>query len=244
MRIAICDDEAYYREEVYRLVNEYALENKMEEITAFVFTHAEELIEAINKSGPFDIYLLDVVMPGMNGIELGKYLRENGFNEKIIYLTTSDEYAVASYRVNASDYILKPYKEDEVISALERVIRSVSDRKDRSIIVKTKDGSVKLSFDNVLYAELVKRVVVYHLKGGREVESLSVRTNFGDTVKELVADGRFAYCGKSILLNLHHVSEVESEAVIFNDGRKIIAGKKLCREVHTAWLDLCFGEVN
>lgn len=244
MRIAICDDDAYYREEIRRIVNEYALHNKTKGITLSAFTHAEELVDAINKGEAFDIYLLDIVMPGMNGIELGEYLRENGFNEKIIYLTTSDEYAVSSYRVNASDYILKPFREDEVISALEKVIRSVSDRKDKSFIVRTKDGSVKIDFDSILYAELVKRVVVYHLKSGRLVESLSVRTNFGDTVKELSADGRFAYCGKSILLNLHHVAEVESEAVVFNNGERITAGKKLCREVHTAWLDLSFSEVN
>ena len=88
MRIAICDDEVFYREQISGLTQKYAMQNKSKEITVTVFTHAEELLDDVNKNGGFDIYILDVIMPGMNGIELGKTLREKGFDEKIIYLTT------------------------------------------------------------------------------------------------------------------------------------------------------------
>ena len=244
MRIAICDDEVFYREQVLGLTQKYAMQNKSKEITVTAFTHAEELLDAVNKSGGFDIYILDVIMPGMNGIELGKALREKGFDERIIYLITSDEFAVASYKVNAADYIIKPAQEDDFISSLDRVVKSVSDIKDKFILIKTKNGSVKLNFDNLVYAELTKRTVIYHLRDGKTIESVYIRTNFGDTVKDLVSDNRFVFCGKSLLLNLHHIVGVQNETIVFDSSDKIFAGKKLCRELHNVWVNFNFSEVN
>ena len=244
MRIAICDDEVYYREQFLGFVQKYALQNKSKEITVFTFTHAEELMEEVSKNGGFDIYLLDIMMPGMNGIELGKTLREKGYDEKIVYLTTSDEFAVASYKVEAADYILKPVGENEFISALDKVIKSISNRKDKSVIVKTKDGSIKISYDNIVYAELVKRNVVYHLGDSTKTESISVRTSFTDTVKELASDNRFIFAGKSMLLNMHHISGVRNETISFDNGEEITISRKLTREVHNTWLDFSISEVN
>lgn len=244
MKIAICDDDPYYRERTVSVVKEYALRNKTKGITVSTFSNAEDLLDAVSKDGGFDIYMLDIIMPCMNGIELGGALREKGFDEKIIYLTTSDEFAVSSYRVNASDYIIKPASDEDITASLDRLTASVSERKDRATIVRTKDGSIKLSFDSVLYAELVKRCVIYHLTGGRCIESISVRTNFADTVKSLVSDKRFVMCGKSMLFNMHHISEVGNEAVIFDEKEKLAIGKKLCREVHNAWVDFSTSEVN
>jgi len=244
MRIAICDDEVFYREQILELTQKYAMQNKSKEITAAAFTCAEELLDAVNKSGGFDIYILDVIMPGMNGIELGKTLREKGFEEKIIYLTTSDEFAVASYKVNAADYIIKPAPDDEFISSLDRVVKSVSDIKDKFMLVKTKNGSVKLNFDNLVYAELTKRTIIYHLRDGKTIESVYIRTNFGDTVKDLVSDKRFVFCGKSLLLNMHHISGVQNETIVFDSLDKIFTSKKLCRELHNVWVSFNFREVN
>lgn len=244
MKIAICDDEVFYREQLLGLTQKYAMQNKSKEITVTAFTHAEELLDTVNKSGGFDIYILDVIMPGMNGIELGKTLREKGFDEKIIYLTTSDEFAVASYKVNAADYIIKPATEDEFISSLDRVVKLVSDKKDKFILIKTKNGSVKLNFDNLVYAELTKRTVIYHLRDGKTIESVYIRTNFGDTVKDFVLDKRFVFCGKSLLLNLHHILSVQNETIVFDSSDKIFVGKKLGRELHNAWVSFNFSEVN
>ena len=244
LKIAICDDDPYYREQTTSVVKEYASSNRSKNISISTFSNAEDLLDAVSKNGGFDIYMLDIIMAGMNAIELGKALREKGFDEKIVYLTTSDEYAVSSYSVNASDYILKPASDELITATLDKLTLSVSDRKEKSFLVKTKDGSIKLNFDNILYAELVKRCIVYHLKDGRMLESISVRTNFADTVKELVSDKRFVMCGKSRLLNMHQITEVGNENVVFNEQKKLSLGKKLCREVHNTWLDFNFSEVS
>ncbi|MDO5479756.1 MAG: LytTR family transcriptional regulator DNA-binding domain-containing protein, partial [Clostridia bacterium] len=127
---------------------------------------------------------------------------------------------------------------------LDKVVKSISNRKDKSIIVKTKDGSIKISYDNIVYAELVKRNVVYHLGNSTKAESISVRTSFTDTVKELSSDNRFIFAGKSMLLNMHHILGVRNETISFDNGEEITIGRKLCKEVHNTWLDFSISEVN
>lgn len=244
MKIAVCDDDAYYREQVFELIKSYASKNKSKDITVNAFTHAEQLLEANSKNGGYDIYILDIVMPGINGIELGKKLRADGYDSKIIYLTTSDEFAIDSYSVSAFNYILKPWKDDHFLSTLERAISSIFDKKEKHILIKTKESSVKITLDTIVYAELTKRNVTYHLTKGKTVESTTLRTNFAEAMQPLVSDSRFTFCGASTVVNMHHITAVENEAVIFDDDEKKFFGKKICREVRSAWIDFCFGEVN
>ena len=83
MRIAICDDEAICLSQVAAVADEY---NKDKGISFDTFSHPEDLLEAAEKIGGYDIYILDVIMPSLNGIELGLKLRDAGYDGKIIYL--------------------------------------------------------------------------------------------------------------------------------------------------------------
>jgi len=96
--------------------------------------------------------------------------------------------------------------------------------------------------DGGLYAELIRRTVVYHMKDGKTVESVYIRTNFDDAIKALTEDERFIRCGKSLLVNMHHIVEIGSETIGFDNDSKISAGRKLCREVHNAWVRFSFSE--
>jgi len=244
MKIAICDDDEYYRSQCFEIAKKYAEQNKAKQITITTFANAEDLLDAVDKSGGFDLYILDIIMPGINGIELGKILRQKGFDETIIYMTTSDEFAVASYKVNAADYMIKPASDEEITAAIDKAVSAISTVKDKFVLVKTKDGSVKLSFDSIVYVELIKRSAVYHLKNGKAVESIYIRTNFSNTVKELADDSRFILSGKGMLFNMHHIAAIGAETISFDNGESVITGKKLCRDVHNAWVDYTFSEVN
>ena len=106
MKIAICDDERICREELIKLLNEYIAVNPGKDISFSEFSNADNLLDSASAALDFDIYILDIVMPGLSGIELGKTLRSMGSKGKIIYLTSSEEFAVDSYKVKAANYIL------------------------------------------------------------------------------------------------------------------------------------------
>lgn len=235
MRIAICDDNNLCRGRVTDLATDYAEEKKDKDITVKAFADPEILLRDSLENGGYDIYILDIVMPGMNGIELGKALRNAGIDSKIIYLTSSEEYALDSFSIRAFHYLIKPVERESFFSVMDEAISSISLKKDKGIIVKTKDSNARITFDSIMYAELSKRTVVYHLTGGGTVESTTLRTTFTEAVKDLLSDPRFALCGASMVANLHHITKVESEGIVFMDTYKVFLGKKNCRELRAEW---------
>ena len=131
-----------------------------------------------------------------------------------------------------------------MFSALDEVISALSSKKEKSIIVKTKEHSVKIPLDEIMYAEHCKRAIVYHLTNGKTIESVLLRTAFMENVQELLRDNRFVACGISMVANLHHITMVDKETVIFKDQYKYYLSKKVCAEVRSAWYDFWFGEDN
>ena len=242
MKIAVCDDEALCREQVLELIREYIQENSHLPLSVSEFGNGEDLLAAAGKAGGFALYILDVLMPGMNGIQLGVSLRDAGFDGKIIYLTSSQEYAIDSFQARPFDYLLKPVQRDRLFAVLDEALRSVARQKEAGIIVKTRDGSVRLTLDTIYYAELNQRSIVYHLSGGKSVETVQIRTTFAEAIQELLQDNRFFLCGKSTVANLHHITMVEKETLEFRDGARVYLTKKACADVRSAWNEFWLNE--
>ena len=118
MRIALCDDEKAHQDKIGAMLAEYP----GNDINLKVYSEAEKLLEQIEWGGRdiFDLYILDVIMPGMSGIELGENLRDVGVSAPIIYLTTSKDYAVDSYNVRAFHYLVKPVTTKGITEAFRR----------------------------------------------------------------------------------------------------------------------------
>lgn len=239
MRIAICDDEAVCLSRVRTVAEEY---KKDKGIGFDAFSHPEDLLEAAEKIGGYDIYILDIVMPSMNGIQLGRALREAGHDGKIIYLTSSEEYSLDAFRVKAFDYLIKPISADAFYKAVDEAVATISEKKDKSLLVKSRERSVKLTYDSIMYAEFNKRAITYYLVGGRTVASMTVRTTFSAAMADLLADRRFAACGQSMVVNLDHVTEVENTAVVFGTTYRAFLGEKNCRKLRDTWAEYLFGQ--
>ncbi|MBQ8449228.1 MAG: response regulator transcription factor [Clostridia bacterium] len=237
MRIAICDDEPHCLGQAVAVAEEYLKDRKEKKLSLHTFSTSYDLLEEAEKTGGFDIYVLDIVMPGMNGIQLGKKLRDAGYNGKIIYLTSSEEYSLDAFRVKALNYIIKPITKEAFYEALDEALDLIYIKNEKSFVVKTKERTVKLTFDSIMYIETSKRTVIYHLVGGKSVESLSMRSGFGEAIADLLDDKRFVLCGAGMAVNLDHVTEIENEAVAFGDTYKPFLGKKACRELRVAWSD-------
>ncbi len=240
MKIAICDDETKCLEKARMLTEKYILSKDGKKISFDDFTHPEDLISACEKNGGYDIYILDIVMPDINGIELGETLRNMGFDGKIIYLTSSEEYSLDAFRVKAFDYLIKPINETSFFKALDEVMAQISQKQDRFTVVKTKDRSIRINFDSILFAELSKRSIYYYLTDGRVLQSVTLRTTFPEAMTELTSDNRFSLCGQSMLVNLDYITEIENDGIVFKNNKKAHLGEKNCRKLRSIWSSYLF----
>ena len=120
-------------------------------LTVTVFSSSAALLEHLRVRGTFDIYLLDVIMPGQNGIELGLSIREFDQGGRIIYLTASSDFAVDSYRAKASDYLLKPLDKSRLFQSLDNIIKSLELEPHACVMIKTREGLRRLPLHSIVY---------------------------------------------------------------------------------------------
>ena len=217
LRIAICDDEAQYARQIKNFVQEYL--HGHPELSGQIdsFSLGRELLYQAEENGGFDLYLLDIIMPDLNGIQTGRQLRQLGDGGEIIYLTTSPDYAVDSYSVRAFFYLLKPLEKGRLFEVLDAAVKKLDDRRSKAVLIATKDGPRRLLLDQILYVERVGRGLRYFCSGGA-VDSLSLRVPFHAAVEPLLADPRFCQCGSSFAFNLQHVTGVSGQEVLLDSG--------------------------
>lgn len=237
MNIAICDDDKQSCGILHIMLKEYASRKNISDLRVSIFIDGNDLLDDIQDGECFDICILDILMPAVSGIDLGVKLRDSGYNGIIIYLTSSKDYALDSYKVKAFNYILKPIIPEALYSTLDDAVASVSVKADRNIIIKTKDGNVRISTNNILYVELCKRILVYHLADGSTVESIYIRVPFAEAVKELLEDNHFGQFGAGNVINLSQVTMVGNEEITFKNSISAFFSKKICSEVRSAWME-------
>ena len=217
LRIAICDDEPQYARQIKNFVQEYLHGHPELSGQVHSFRLGRELLYQAEENGGFDLYLLDIIMPGLNGIQTGRQLRQLGDGGEIIYLTTSPDYAVDSYSVRAFFYLLKPLEKGRLFEVLDAAVKKLDDRRSKAVLIATKDGPRRLLLDQILYVERVGRGLRYFCSGGA-VDSLSLRVPFHAAVEPLLADSRFCQCGSSFAFNLQHVTGVSGQEVLLDSG--------------------------
>lgn len=241
LRIAVCDDDAAELERAASLLTAFFDQRPDTAANLTLFGDGQSLLDALEQGGDFDLYLLDVLMPGLNGIDTGKAIRALGRDGEIVYLTTSPDYAVDSYLTQAFFYLLKPVKQDQLFEVLDRVADVLRKRKNEAVIVSTPSGMRSIPLSDILYAERVDRFLRYYLVGGETVDSRTIRASLRDAAAALLADGRFALCGASFVLGLHHVTSVEKSEALLDTGGSVPVSRSAGADLKRAWMNYWLG---
>ena len=231
IKIACCEDNEFQREIIQGYLEDYA-KNKSVEIK--VFECGEDLLHYAKEKGGFDIYLLDVVMPGINGMEVASILRRMFDNGHIIFVTASVEYAVMSYDVDAFYYMTKPVDPVKLNKILDKASEGLRSREE-IIEIRAKSGDTRLKIKDVMYVELTDRAPVFYLRDGRVCEGLKLRGTFYEVVEPLFVDKAFVLCGVGKAVNLNYVDALDSESLLLFNGTQLYFPKSAYSDIKKAW---------
>ena len=144
LRIAICDDEEQQLNQTAALLNTYLRARPDLQGQVEIFRSGGELLSQIDATGGFDLYVLDILMPELSGIDTGRRLRELGQGGEIVYLTSSNDFAADSYDVRAFFYLLKPVEEKKLFQVLDRAVEKLNRRQNSAVVIATADGPLSL----------------------------------------------------------------------------------------------------
>ena len=134
IRISIVDDEKIIREKISSLVSE-TLAAEPVETEIRTYPDGESFSGCVGTDGPSDILLADIQMAGMDGMELGRKIRRDNPGMYIIFITSYEQYAAESYRIEAYQYILKQDLETRLPGVIRDLARKIADQEQEYRIV-------------------------------------------------------------------------------------------------------------
>ena len=237
IRVGICDDSYAFVQQTKFIIEHW--DNKPQDIDVEVFEDADALIQ-VHTNRPFDIILLDVVMPLLNGIEAAQEIRENDKSVKIVFLTTSTEFAVDSYTVKASDYLLKPVDPAKLFNCLDNLIEDIK-TVSKCIAVRGIDAIHRVMLSNIEFVESQGKYIVFHMSKGKTIDSHNPLYTYEN---KLVLDDGFFKCHRSYIVNLHKVNSYSQKEIIMQSGYRIPIARNSQKDFETAYFAAVFGKAD
>ena len=217
LKIAICDDEKEFRSAAEQMLKLY-MADKSAQFLADTFDVSSDLIDATEKGTVYDIYLLDIYMPGVTGMSIATELRNRDIKSPIIFLTSSTDHALEAFGVDATHYLLKPYTKDSFYVGMDKAMQSIASHKNDSVILKVDNDYRSILVSKLIYCEAEDKYQRLYLENG---EKLLIRISGADLYKQLSQFDSFYHCGRAHIINLDYISRVTVEGVIFKNGRAL-----------------------
>lgn len=238
MRIAMVDDQDDDLKDLEFDVTRWAQENNLPLIPPPVlFNSGESFLETFQK-GLYDIIFLDIYMDGMTGMDTARRIRTLDQECRLIFITNTIEFAVDSYEVDSSYYLVKPYTYEKLSHALMRCSASMLENS-QCISVPTRNGSEPLLLHSIAYTECVNRKVLIHKKDGTE---LAVTMSQKELSEVLLAYPYFCDCIRGILVNLESVSRLLNDGFLMESGQKIPISRLKYRDVREQFLQFSYNK--
>lgn len=231
LKIVICDDERSVFEQLKDYILRYSMVYNID-ISQEVLYYANAA-ELLNAEHNYNILFLDIMLgKGLNGIEVGKQLREMGNTAMFIMVTSREDLALKGYEATVFRYLVKPVSQDEIYIVLDDAVKAME--YDRNI-VEVKFGKTRRleRVKDILYLEDYKRARYLITKS--EKYQISATSNV--LLEQLSSLHHFFRARASHLINLAHVTEIVKEKVVMSNGDKIILPKERRKEFSSRLFD-------
>ena len=233
LKIAICDDEKEFRDAAERMLGLY-MEDKGVSYQADTFGVPSDLVDATEKGTIYDIYLLDIYMPGVTGMSIATELRSHSVKSPVIFLTSSTDHALEAFGVDATHYLLKPYTKDSFYVGMDKAMQSITSHKDDSIVLKVDNEYRSISISKILYCEAEDKYQRLYLENG---EKLLIRISGTELYKLLSEFDSFYHCGRAHIINLNHISRVTQSGASFKSGMQLSLPHTVLAGLRKAFFD-------
>lgn len=240
LRIAICDDMIDQLQLYEHYTKRYLKTKGYETAQITCFENPLDLVESIEKNGGFDIVLLDICMPGLNGTAVAKIIRERKDKTEIIFLTTSDEFAVEAFHLKAAHYLLKPFPEKLFVEAMDRAVERFVFIQPIRIVMKLSGGGLQtVDLNEILCVESFNHEQQVLLKNQK---TLKVRESLSSVLAQLeeLTPGQFLSPYKGYIVNLKAVLSIEPKCITLLGGKKIPIVRRNYRALSERYFDYTF----
>lgn len=214
----ICDDDPKDLAEIAALTEDLSRAHPEYALTVQTFSSARDLLKRLEAEGGFDLYLLDVLMPEMAGLELARQIRKRQEPAELLFLTVSREYALEAFDVAACGYLVKPLDRTRFEEAMLRAVGRLAKPENSSLLLKTRDGLRKLPFRELVAVESFNHDRVCTLADETKYVTADTLTSL---MERLGTDPRFFSPHRAYIINLEHITALNADNVLLSNGQRI-----------------------
>jgi len=234
IKIAICDNDKAELEKTNRAVAAFFGSIEMD-FTATLFRDSSELADYMQGRGSFDLLILDTATKGMSGTELAVELRDRGESCEIIFLSNTAEHAYEAYRVNAIQYILKPFHQAELSSAIKRALIQIKNMSPGYIVINTSDGIRRVGWNEIINSYTMGHYQLISITDGTELKFRATSDELYSMLKE---SGYFMRVGSPYIVNIKYVREIKAREITLDGGARIPLPKNSYKAIKNTFLEM------
>ena len=225
VQIALCDDEIMDLEKTEHLLSAYEQKHSNTDFVIQCFESTDRLLDRIKERdyAP-ELVFMDIYMQGEQGenapmgMKAAKKLRDMGNKANLIFLTTSKEYALEAFEVEAFGYLLKPVLEERLYLKLDRFLEDAELKRKKCIFLKRNGSVLKVPLNDVLYCEAQGKYQCIHMADGTE---LLQNLTMAKIYEMCSVYEEFVRVGASYILNLEHINSLNAQEILLDTGQKI-----------------------
>lgn len=235
-RIAFCDDDNKILRELRAMTDKYcASRDRTLRVSSYESTL--DLLAATEQGARFDVLFLDILMPGENGMDAAEEIRARNDDVRIIFLTSSEDYAVRSYAVGAYYYQMKPMHEDAFFHLLDAVLADREKEEDLGLLLHTRSGISRIALRDLEYCEVIHRTLFFHLVDGTVIDATG---RMDDLEKRLTPADGFMRVHRSYLASLRHIRKLSAKVLDMASGARIPVPRGRFADIRDAFLKSAF----
>ena len=229
MKIAICDDNLNIVDEVKNLLDEYALSKNLS-LDISTFNDGQAVLESDER---FNIAILDVEMPGCNGIELGKILREKNRHIVLMYITSHKKYLDEALNLNAARFFEKPIDSKRFYDGLDNALKRI-DNTTIKFFLKEDNASVRINANDIIYVEIEP---IGHRKTKIVTEEKTyISSNKIVFWEEHLISSLFVKTHKSYIINMEYITKYENNTLQLDGKYNVPISRNYQSSVHKAFI--------
>lgn len=239
INIAIIDSNLIQRNETCTMVEEY-IRGRPLRVEVTEFDSGTALIREISRRGQYDIYIIEVMMPDMNGIHLARELRSSGDRGEIIYLSKNQSDAYYAFQVKASGFVLKPLMKERLSQVLDEIFSELIKTQIYPVVdIKFKTGLMRVPMNSITYVDIVDRALCFHMENGACFKTSCVRGSFreelGSISGHLLDVASFVFAGRAHLLNISYIMTLGKGMVLLKTGEQVYIPRSAEEGLQRAW---------
>lgn len=218
MKIALIDDQAELLEKLYTIIKE-----ELPAAQYYTFSSGDEFLKTWHE-GLYDLIIIDVFMPGILGIDVARTIRETDMDVRLVFCTTSNEFASESYEVAANYYLHKPISTDSI----KRMLKMIRlDHYESNRFLRLPDGQ-RVVLRNIIFSEYHNHTILIHCKNNETLQTRMSQTDW----ENLLSEHTYLYgTSKGIVANFYEVAKLENGLFVMSDGSQIPISRRKAKDV-------------